>query len=166
MTAASSIHGAGAQNLARAMRSGRIAVSGIAFGPYLVSFVRASSLVRPLDGLSSTLTCAAFVGMDGLAVVGGIVSQTLSNRDIYKRKLILPSGGMRYCPLRYTGPPRSDAPGLRCAEWNRFQSRSERGFLGGPHKGVAGGSFRNRSTSRPPEPAALEGEKHRGFRGL
>src|SRR5580658_2240071 len=102
MTAASSIHGTGAQNLASAMRSGRIAVSGIAFGPYLVSFVRACSLVRPLDGLSSTLTCAAFVGMDGLAIVGGIVSQGLSNRDIYKCKLILPSGGMPYCPLRYT----------------------------------------------------------------
>src|SRR5580658_3929551 len=93
MTAASNIQGTGAQNLARAMRNGRIAVSGIALGPYLASSVRTSPLVRPFDGLSSTLTCAAFVGMDGLVMVGGIVSQGPSNRDIYRLILFCGAGG-------------------------------------------------------------------------
>jgi len=49
-----------------------------------VSSDRASSLVRPLDGLYSPLICPAFAGIDGLVLVGGIVSQGSSYRGTYK----------------------------------------------------------------------------------
>ena len=52
--AASSIHGTGAQNFSSALRNGCSAVSGIAFGPNFSRWRRASSLVRPPGGLSST----------------------------------------------------------------------------------------------------------------
>jgi hypothetical protein len=53
-SAASSIHGTGAQNLLSAIRNGCRAVSGTAFGPNFSSRWRASSLVRPPSGLSLT----------------------------------------------------------------------------------------------------------------
>src|SRR5580658_1791420 len=92
MTAASNIQGTGAQNLASAMRNGRIAVSGIALGPYFASRARTSSLVRSRERLSSPLTCGAFAGMDGLEMGGGIVAQGPSNRDIYRSRYFAESG--------------------------------------------------------------------------
>jgi len=51
--AASSIHGTGAQNFVNALRNGCTAVSGTAFGPNFSSWLRASSLVRPVGGGTS-----------------------------------------------------------------------------------------------------------------
>ena len=52
-TAASSIHGTGAQNFSIAIRNGCSDVSGIALGPNFSGRRRASSLVRPFCGLTS-----------------------------------------------------------------------------------------------------------------
>jgi hypothetical protein len=70
-TAASSIHGTGAQNFSNAMRNGWSDVSGIVLGPNFCSRRRASSLVRPL-GRSSFAT-AADGASPGLASDGGAV---------------------------------------------------------------------------------------------
>jgi hypothetical protein len=50
MIAASSIHGTGAQNFAKALRRGSGAVSGVALGPDFSNLLRASPLVSPFEG--------------------------------------------------------------------------------------------------------------------
>src|ERR1039458_9893257 len=64
--AASSIQGTGAQNLASALRSGCRAVSGIAFGPDFSNRLRASPLVRPVEG---GLCLAEDGGVIGLSIL-------------------------------------------------------------------------------------------------
>ena len=66
-TAASSIHGTGAQNFSIAIRNGCSDVSGIAWGPNFSGRRRASSLVRPFCGLTSA----------ALADLGFIIALTL-----------------------------------------------------------------------------------------
>src|SRR5579863_2261243 len=71
--AASSIHGTGVQNLLNAERSGCAAVSGIALGPYFLSRIAASSLVRPLNEPSDALPADLSgepVGTGGCAPAG------------------------------------------------------------------------------------------------
>ena len=70
-TAASSIHGTGAQNLPSALRSGSAVVSGVVFGPKVSSRRRASSLLRPL-GRPSIAASADLAGK-ALAEGGGAV---------------------------------------------------------------------------------------------
>src|SRR6202034_2729465 len=73
MIAASSIHGTGAQNLDSAIRQGRIAVSGRAFGPNFASSACASPLVRPQANLSSGLTSTFFAATVGFVGAVDIV---------------------------------------------------------------------------------------------
>ena len=61
MIAASSIHGTGAQNLAIAIRHGRMPLSGIAFVPCAANNARASSLVRPDDRDGLLLVVVALI---------------------------------------------------------------------------------------------------------
>src|SRR5580700_9958223 len=70
-TAASSIHGTGAQNFSSALRKGRRAVFGIAFGPNFVSRMRASSSVRPRGWLS--FAAPADVADDALGARGRVI---------------------------------------------------------------------------------------------
>ena len=57
---ASSIHGTGTQKLARSMRDGYMAVSGIAFGLHFASRARPASLARPRDKQSSPALWTVF----------------------------------------------------------------------------------------------------------
>jgi hypothetical protein len=75
--AASSIHGTGAQKLVSALRSGCRAVSGISFGPDFSNRLRASSLLRPVEG-------GRFLSEDyGVIGIGiDFVSSRLSNTPV------------------------------------------------------------------------------------
>ena len=64
-TAASSIHGTGAQNFSTAMRNACTLVSGMALGPNFARRLRASSLVRPLGGASFAGSAELAGGADG-----------------------------------------------------------------------------------------------------
>src|ERR1700683_1058462 len=79
MTAASSIQGTGAQNLASAIRQCRSFVSGIALGPYFASRALTSSLVRPGARLSLSPGCPVSVG-EAKSAVTAIIIQGYGDR--------------------------------------------------------------------------------------
>ena len=74
-TAASSIHGTGAQNFPSAMRNGCALVSGIALGPNFWSRRRASSLVKPVG--ESSFAVATDLESEALAEDCGVVMATI-----------------------------------------------------------------------------------------
>ncbi len=74
-TAASSIHGTGAQNFSIAMRNGCSAVSGIAFGPNFCNRRRASSLAKPF--VTSSFAAVADLASLFLASDDGAVASMI-----------------------------------------------------------------------------------------
>ena len=78
-TAASSIQGTGAQNLANALRIGCSAVSGIEFGPELFRRACASMAVRPTAGFGSARTPT---------VAGAALNVASSGRSAYGRSSV------------------------------------------------------------------------------
>src|SRR5580704_3826686 len=85
-TAASSIHGTGAQSWVNALRKGCRAVSGTAFGPNFSRRRRASSLVSPVAvwtsivvAINSSLACQCFKTGDDVEefLVDAILAQSM-----------------------------------------------------------------------------------------
>src|SRR5580704_1539588 len=86
-TAASSIHGIGAQSLVSALRSGRTAVSGTSLGPDFSIRRRASSLVSPA-GSGTSVTEEEAIGST-LLQPGASITVVFAGGFLLRRALLL-----------------------------------------------------------------------------